>query len=198
MIPEDDAKYKEVINILKGLPDVNAPKNFETELMRKIKAGNLEEKLSLWDRIFVPSRLIPSAALAITAVIVLFVMNINSGEIDNPLLVEPRIREDVIANTDAISLEDKYSTPESDIAKKSEREVKRDLVTMDTNIAEFKDELLSKRNKPGFSMGTSVTEASFIDKKGLNFRQVNLNEEEKVIVNQLKERIESLFKKSKN
>ena len=186
MIPEDDAKYKDVISILKGLPDVNVPKNFETELMRKINAGNLERKLSLWDRIFVPSRLIPSAALAVTAVIILFVMNINSGEIDNPLLVEPRIREDVVANTDAISLE-----------KKSESDAKRDLVTKDTNVPELNDELLPKRNKTGFSLETSINGASFIDKRGLNFRQVNLNEEEKLMVNRLKERVKSLFIKSK-
>jgi len=46
-------------------------------------------------------------------------------------------------------------------------------------------------------MKTSPTAASFIDKKGLNFRQVNLNEKEKMIVNQMKERIQSLLKSAK-
>jgi len=214
----DDIKYKEVINILKGLPEVNSPENFETELMRKINAGNFEKRLSLWDKIFLPSRLIPSAALAVTTVIILFVMNINSGEIDNPLLIEPRVREDVFANhTESISLENKYSisAPKQDMQDevKEDRNKERtkssspegfksgneiSLIREDSNIADLDiDDLLSNRNSTGFLMKKSTTAASFIVKKGLNFRQVNLNEEEKKIVNQLKERIKSLLKSRK-
>ena len=214
---EDDVKYKELINVLKSLPEVNAPKNFETTLMHRINTGNFKAKLSLWDKIFLPSRFIPSAALAVTAVIILFVMNINSGDIDNPLLIEPRIREDIFANIERISFEDRYSIPVSktDGKKKAEeyrntekvrsisseeiKSRKENIITDDTNVAELKvDKLQSKRNEAGFSKETSVTAASFIDKRGLNFRQINLNEEEKIIVNRLKERVKSLFKKSKN
>jgi hypothetical protein len=215
---EDDIKYRDVIKMLKGLPGVNAPKNFETMLMSRIKAGKTEAPLSLWERIFLPSRLIPSAALAVTAVIILFVMNINSDEIENPLLVEPRVREDIYANTRDISFEDKYSSPvpktleknKANEIKKEEKskslffdeiesDAEKSLITEDTNIIELDiEELLSKRNKAGFSMESSVMAVSFIDKKGLNFKQINLNEEERIALNQLKERMKSLFKKGKN
>jgi len=205
----DDIKYKEVINILKGLPEVNAPGNFETELMRKINTGSFEKRLSLWDKIFLPSRLIPSAALTVTTVIILFVMNIDSEEIENPLIVEPRVREDIFENnTESFSLENKYSAPVPKQSVQDESKAVRDEERSESSSPkEFKsgkginltseDTNIAHRNTPGFLMKTSPTAASFIDKKGLNFRQVNLNEKEKMIVNQLKERIKSLLKSAK-
>ncbi|HLG32774.1 MAG TPA: hypothetical protein VI362_07015, partial [Ignavibacteriaceae bacterium] len=43
-----------------------------------------------------PSRLIPSAGLAAAAMIIFFMITLSPEEMDNPFLIEPKIREDII------------------------------------------------------------------------------------------------------
>ena len=65
---------EKVTRLLKDLPKINAPSNFETELSRRInQEGQRKEKTSWFDKIFSP-KLIPSAALAVTVVIILFLL----------------------------------------------------------------------------------------------------------------------------
>ena len=99
----EEKKYEDVIKALKGLKKVNAPENFEADLKRRINSEKFSEKerKSFWENIFVPARLIPSLGLVAVAVIIFFVVDTNSEEMDNPFLIEPRVREDIIAVTDA-------------------------------------------------------------------------------------------------
>jgi hypothetical protein len=92
---DDEKKYTDVIQKLKDLKKIDAPDYFEADLKRKLAEETPEEK-SFWDKILLPSRLIPSAGLAAAAVILFFVININSEEMDNPFLIEPKLREDII------------------------------------------------------------------------------------------------------
>lgn len=94
---EKSQQYSEIIRTLKGLQKVKAPANFEADLMRRINSGKYEKERSFWEKLLLPSRFIPSAALGIAAVIVFFVLNMNSAPVENPLLMAPRVREDVIA-----------------------------------------------------------------------------------------------------
>jgi hypothetical protein len=98
----EEKKYEDVIKALKGLKKVNAPENFEADLKRRINSEKFSEKeqKSFWKNIFVPARLIPSLGLVAAAVIIFFVVDTNSEEMDNPFLIEPRVREDIIAVTD--------------------------------------------------------------------------------------------------
>jgi hypothetical protein len=98
-----EKKYEDVIKALKGLKKVNAPENFEADLKRRINSEKFPEKerKSFWENIFVPGRLIPSLGLVAAAVIIFFVVDTNSEEMDNPFLIEPRVREDIIAITDS-------------------------------------------------------------------------------------------------
>ena len=98
----DGKKYEDVIKALKGLKKINAPENFEADLKRKINSEKFSEKerKGFWENIFVPARLIPSLGLVAAAVIIFFVVDTNSEEMDNPFLIEPRVREDIIAVTD--------------------------------------------------------------------------------------------------
>ena len=41
---EEEKTYKKLLDDLKNLPKVDAPKNFETELLRKINSSELEKK----------------------------------------------------------------------------------------------------------------------------------------------------------
>jgi hypothetical protein len=98
----DEKKYEDVIKALKGLKKINATENFEADLKRKINSEKFSEKerKGFWENIFVPARLIPSLGLVAAAVIIFFVIDTNSEEMDNPFLIEPRVREDIIAVTD--------------------------------------------------------------------------------------------------
>ena len=98
----EEKKYEDVIKALKGLKKVNAPENFEADLKRRINSEKFskKERKSFWENIFVPAKLIPSLGLVAAAVIIFFVVETNSEEMDNPFLIEPRVREDIIAVTD--------------------------------------------------------------------------------------------------
>jgi hypothetical protein len=184
---DDELKYKDVIDSLKGLQKVNAPANFETDLTRRINAIGSEEKGDFWKRFFVPSKLIPSAALAVSAVVLLFVFDTNNDN-ENPLLMNPRVRTDVIS-TDDIS-EVHLSPGQNSSKHQSEK-------SLGSNSDKFRDEKTykdSNKRNPGLSF--SGVEYS-IDKNGLNFRQVNLSQEERESLIRVKSRFIKLIKNGK-
>ena len=182
---DDELKYKNVISTLKNLPEVNAPSNFEADLMRRINSGNYEiEKQSFWKKIFLPARLIPSAALAVGAVILLFFLNINSDENENPLLADPKIRQDIIQTEDFSNV---------DLNSQTEKKSSKDL-----KIQGYKNQVPDSGFRDNYDE-LSFSNADFsINKSGLNFRQVNLTEEEQHRLNELKEHFKTLLKNSKN
>jgi hypothetical protein len=186
---DDELRYKNVIDALKGLQGVKAPKNFEADLMRRINSEKFEEKRqSFWEKMFLPSRLVPSAGLAVAAVLLLFVININSDEVENPLLMEPKVREDMIEAKDV-----------SDIPITVQEEIPGEtrLGSADSNIAEFRDEVSVNGSRESKTNSFAATGFA-IDKEGLNFRQVNLSEEEKQRLNELKHHFKMLLKNSEN
>jgi len=138
---DDEVHYINIITLLKQLPKVTAPPNFESDLMRRINSGNFQEnyRSRWWDKLFLPSRLIPAAAFALSILAVFYFLNFNSVEHENPFLAKPKIRETV---------------SEASIA------------------GSFK-----------------------INKEGLNFLQIRLNEAERAKINKLKEQIKDYFKK---
>ena len=187
---DDELRYKNVIDALKGLQGVKAPKNFEADLMRRINSEKFEEKRqSFWEKIFLPSRLIPSAGLAVAAVLLLFVININSDEVENPLLMEPKVREDMIEAKDV-----------SDIPMTVQEEIPGEtrLGSADSNLAEFRDEISISGSRERSKTNSFAATGFAIDKEGLNFRQVNLSEEEKQRLNELKHHFKMLLKNSEN
>jgi hypothetical protein len=187
---DDELRYKNVIDALKGLQGVKAPKNFEADLMRRINSEKFEEKRqSFWEKIFLPSRLVPSAGLAVAAVLLLFVININSDEVENPLLMEPRVREDMIEAKDV-----------SDIPMTVQEEIPGEtrLGSADSNLAEFRDEISISGSREKSRTNSFAATGFGIDKEGLNFRQVNLSEEEKQRLNELKHHFKMLLKNSEN
>lgn len=187
---DDELRYKNVIDALKGLTEVKAPKNFEADLMRRINSEKFEEKRqSFWEKIFLPSRLVPSAGLAVAAVLLLFVININSDEVENPLLMEPKVREDMIEAKDV-----------SDIPMTVQEEIPGEtrLGSADSNLAEFRDEISISGSRERSKTNSFAATGFAIDKEGLNFRQVNLSEEEKQRLNELKHHFRMLLKNSEN
>lgn len=93
---EEEKTYKKLLDDLKNLPKIDAPKNFETELLRKINSTEPEKKESFWDKLLSPGRLAPAAIAIASAAIIFFVVDINSVEMEDPLNIAPRLREDLV------------------------------------------------------------------------------------------------------
>jgi len=225
----DEKKYEEVIKALKELKQVEAPENFESDLQRRINSEKYpkDEKKNFWQNIFVPSRLIPSLGLIATAVVIFFVVETNSEEMDNPFLIEPRVREDVFVITEFDDLEAKQkelSKQKSDkqnepVLKKRKDEVElkstddimitgQEEVDKTEGLAMEKNEMRDQDVSTGaFSAVVESTETTLtqspqptaqrhvssetvneqgITKDELNFRQVQLNAEQKKAVEELK------------
>ena len=156
MIPiDDDVRYKNIVNLLKQMPKVTAPPNFEPDLMRRINSGNFSDnyKVRWWEYFFLPSRIMATATFVVSIVAVFYFLNFNSVEQDNPFLVKPQIRKSLAQNQGKQLLPAK--TPE---------------------YAE-----------------ASVNGSFKINKEGLNFLHIRLNDVEKAKITRLKEQIRAYF-----
>ena len=201
MIDEKDKEFEGIVRILKGLQQVKAPNNFETNLMRRINAEEFpDEKPESWiSIIFTPKKFIPSAALAIIAIIILFVIKPGSTEIENPFNTRPRVRKDMIATTSQLSEQQKIN---NELKKMVGRDKIKDTLKRKQEIAkngsqnnnenEFQTD---EQNSPGFEVVSSPDFYS-IDKSGLNFRQVNLSRSERIELNRLKENLIQFMKEN--
>ena len=198
---DDEFRYKNVINTLKSIQEVKAPQNFEADLMRRINSEKFKGNQNFWQKVLIPSRLVPSAALAVAAIILLFFFNISSEDSENPLLVEPKVREDVIAteNISEVPLNEGSPSEKLSDMKKNTVEQRQKLeqsrtATEDSSVAMFRSNSSLKMNdKPQFTVA-----GYSIDKGGLNFRQVNLSKEEQKQLRELREHFRTLLKHKNN
>ena len=243
----DEKKYKDVIKELKGLQEVKAPANFEADLLRRINSEKFSkrEKKSFWQNIFVPAKLIPSLGLVAASIVIFFVVDTNSEEMDNPFLIEPRVREDVFVINEYEELEQKQeerskqkSVKEIKPEKKNEPDLgkRRD----ESELKSSGDKMITGREKSGETDGLldekdipedqdlnagayATAESTIVDslatpqpmtatvtsselvtgqaitKEELNFRQVQLTEEEQNTVNELKiQQVQSVKKANKS
>lgn len=236
----DEKKYEDVIKTLKGLQEVKAPVNFEANLQRKINSEKFqnEEKKSFWENIFIPTRLIPSLGLIATAILIIFVVETNSEEIDNPFLIQPKLREDLGKVSDYRSSGSrdeefgKEKTVIKDVPVTEERKKENELKASDDKMMRSdessgkmegmsveKNYALDQNAAESFetvvdsvSVASNIVEvnaptaivknkidstAGQISKDELNFRQIQLTEEQQKVVNELKDQVQSLNKSNK-
>lgn len=240
----DEKKYEDVIKALKGLQEVKAPANFEADLNRRINQEKFskKEKKTFWENIFLPSRLIPSLGLVAVAVVMFFVVDTNSEEMDNPFLIEPRMREDVFAVTEFEEVEKKQEELSKQKSLKKEMPVIEqknnegqlrsaeskttedkmisgrdkldgdDILTDEKDVAqeqgltsgaysEVESTLTTANESPQPTVptgtGSEMVTGQAITKEELNFRQVQLTEEEQKNVNELKMQVQSANKTDK-
>ena len=157
MIPIDDKLHNlNTINILRQLPKVTAPPNFESDLMRRINSGNFKENFNAqwWEKLFLPSRFIPVTVFALSIFAVFYFLTFNSIQQENPFLAKPKIRITVSKTSDKQSFYPK--------------------------LPEYSE--------------ASINGSIKINKEGLNFLQIRLNDAEKAKINRLKEQIKDYFK----
>jgi hypothetical protein len=215
---DDEKKYDDLIKTLKSLQQVKAPPNFEAELKRRMNAEKYvtEEKKS-FKRFFAPSRLVPSFGFAAAAIVIFFMVSTNSEEADNPFLMEPKVREDMILISDT----DDLNIPESNLKKESEV-IEGDVIAEKKNEGirreRFDEEkssdekLIAGRNELALTETTMIDEMESvptedvsvpaatglaIEKSGLNFRQINPTQKEQEEILELKKKAQILKKNNK-
>lgn len=157
----EEERNKKLLDDLKNLPKVDAPKNFETELWRKINSSEETNKVSFWEKIFTPGKIAPAAIALASAVVIFFVVDVNSEQMEDPLTIEPRLREDfnvVAAN---------YNVP-AEIEKKSTRQK--------NNIIPRSDKVLTRRKGEAEQHTNSLSTDVQTDKKMLSDENPELNE----------------------
>jgi len=243
----DEKKYEDIIKSLKGLQQVKPPENFEADLQRRINSEKFskKEKKSFWQNIFVPAKLIPSLGLVAAAVVIFFVVDTNSEEMDNPFLIEPRVREDVFAVTELEEVQQKQEEVSKEKSLKKDEPVKKKEPVLEkrrdeSGLRSSEDKMITGREKSGDVEGLldekdvpddkeivsgayAVAESTIVDslmapqpttatvtnselvtgqaitKEELNFRQVQLTEEEQKTVNELKiQQVQSVEKTNKS
>ena len=215
---DDEKKYDDLIKTLKGLQQVKAPPNFEADLKRRLNVEKYakDEKRTI-KRFFAPSRLVPSFGLAAAVIVMFLIVSTNSEEADNPFLMEPKIREDMILISDT----DDLNIPIDNLSKKSEvieEKViadKKDKGMRRENFVENKssdESLIAGKNELALTETTMISETESvateelsapmatglaIEKSGLNFRQVNPTQKEQEEILELKKKVQILKKNEK-
>ena len=169
----DENKYKNISKTLGELQKVSAPPNFEANLMRKIRSGKIDKKETGFGKLFLPNRLIPSLGLIAVAIVIFFVVDVNSEKMENPLLMDPRVREDIVAVSDDSGMneiqeeinkqeavDEKKAVEEPTVKKKDERRDQSLRKETSGRIMEMQDaDKMTSGEKSGQSMeGLSKTE----------------------------------------
>lgn len=212
MNPDDDIEYRDVIKTLNQLQKVKARKGFEADLMRRINSEETDAPELSGRTLFDLSRLVPAAALAVTAVLLIFVLDHSGVTQDNPLNTAPRERQEVTAyaQKDNISQERKALKTEGNAVRQDIAGIQKDradeaeskpAVKSDQNLK--RSGTLSDKGMTGKKTGgEQFITAKFnsdritnypVSKAGLNFRQINLSNEQKMELDQMKEKLETMF-----
>ncbi|GBD86895.1 hypothetical protein BMS3Abin03_00819 [bacterium BMS3Abin03] len=207
----NEKKYEDVIKTLKGLQQVKASPNFEAGLKRRLNEEKYSKEESFVKKFFVPSKLIISFGLA-AALIMFFVFNPFADETENPFMMQPKVRENMIVvdydmNTGMI---DKKSLKNEEKMKRSDAEEEKDEMKMSEAPLMEKSLVEGEEPAPPESTVTDTeTEVAATDemtappratgfairKSGLNFRQVKPTQEEQKEIQMLKKKIQVVQKK---
>ena len=202
---EDDSKFIGVINTLKKLNKIEAPPNFEEDLFVKISQTPNEEKISFIDRILTPARLVPTAGLAATIILLFFLTNIfvPAAE-ENPLLANPRVRGDVVAtNTSNTTTTENTSTPKNnnDVFTETENKTlneETDKTSIDNpNLGIRITGQPSPANYYNNGILTSVSPNGSIDKTGLDYKQIYLQRLQRAQIELLRKKMEEMQRNSR-
>jgi hypothetical protein len=188
---------EEISRMLKGLQKIKAPANFETKLSRRIDEIDKKiEKENWFDKIFSP-KLVPSAALVVTAVIVILVLRNGGTEIEDSFQVQPKLREDKIfmlykpsiVSNEASDISEKSTRPEEYIASSENELEERTLYRTDTNSSLTRSYRLSSEQRISVTPINYQLDHAIIETGGLNYKVVRLDDEERKQIEFLREKI---------
>lgn len=185
----DNEEFENVRKILKSLQQVKAPVNFEAKLFQKIDSAEFssaERKENFWKKIFSKSTLIPSAALAVIAVIILYVVNLQPIKKENPFAITPRLRNDVTVTDPFLS--------GSGLKKTTQKGEQTSALENNSSQEAKANNYSSLDRQSQYAPNLNVVAAGLITKSGLNFRHICPTAKEKKEIYELKKRLEAFFK----
>lgn len=187
---------KQLLDDLKNLPQISAPADFEEELWKKIYSKP-EKKITFWQKIFSVNKFIPATATLAVLIIIFFLLNNNSSDYEDPFMIEPPVRTDIIT----VSNEDNEVTNMIEQKQKAEQQEWKStqLSRKSTEENSIAPEIDSS-SKDKAEMPTSVSQApavindqveSGIEKEELNFMKRTVTEQEKQEILELKKKIKA-------
>lgn len=182
---EGDNRFEKVTRLLKNLSKVNAPSNFENELIKRINQGEQTEKKESWFYKVLSPKLVPSAALAITAVIILFLLKENSSDAEDPFQMIPKLREDKIVQKELSgNVLDKVSTDETNNQNQPNKSKERD-----SNLTETSSFGNASIERISVTASNYLPDQAVIKSGGLNYKIIRLGGEERKMIEMLREKI---------
>ncbi len=98
---EEERQYKDVIEVLKELPRIKAPDNFEYNLMTRITNNNFKTSSLRENQFTLFGFLKPGLAVAATAILIFFVVNYQQSDTENPFFSAPEKRTEFTDSRDA-------------------------------------------------------------------------------------------------
>ncbi len=164
---------KKLLDDLKNLPRVDAPKDFETGLWRKINATEEEKKTGFWDKLLSPGKLAPAAIAVASAVIIFFVIDVTPEQMEDPLSIKPRLRDDfVIVETINVKQVEKVKKIVTKTEKKNELKNENQLRTENQPIDKLEKQDISN----------SLDKESYTNKGSEQFKLSEADSNEKIAV----------------
>jgi hypothetical protein len=169
-------------------------------------------------------RFVPSIAIGTAVILIFLIMNLNQGNYNNPLLTDPKVREDIISSanlpfgqagsfSNQIVTELKKKKESLDVERKPGNENDRSKGNFAGKQSGLPSGVLSSPNKSNSlirragiqsdqstfrlkKMSASMQNTMIINRSGLNFRQVNIVPAERIKVMELKHKMEMLFRRT--
>ncbi|MCJ7554693.1 MAG: hypothetical protein MUO34_12515 [Ignavibacteriaceae bacterium] len=203
----DENKYKNLIDDLKNLKKIEAPVGFEHKLWNKINSRETVKERSLWSKISI--RLVPATAVLATAVALFIIIDNNAYEYQDPFLIEPEERKDIVefSSEDITLLKSEGEQPKEQLQEKSSvRFRKKEVETPQVLSVETELGIVGRSGKDEDSVTPELptVASSMADEvdgneglaapapsvqQNLNFRQIQLSKEEQREVIELKNKI---------
>lgn len=95
---DNNRENNEIKRLLGGMPKIEAPENFEYNLMVKINNGSFDLKTEKPRFSFVYQRLVPASAAVFTIFVLFFIYGLDESSVDTMLVVDPAVEDDAVAS----------------------------------------------------------------------------------------------------
>lgn len=93
----NDDEYNHVIKLLKDLPKINAPENFQYNLNVKIENQHFDLNTKEFQPIL-PWKFVVPASSAVAMVVLFFTFFVESENLENPFHIQPKLRNEITSN----------------------------------------------------------------------------------------------------
>lgn len=198
---EEDNNYQKVTRLLKDLPKINAPTNFETELTRRINLSEQRKEREYWfDKIFSP-RFVPTVALTATAAIIFLLLSSRSVEAEDPFRIDPPLREEKVvklsevklaADERNVSAQERKKVNEKPAEGMTEKEEAKGKSRWEDSI--LKEPIVSEQqaslDKIDVTTSAYRPNQAVVIAGGLNYKMVRSSNEDRKLIEMLRQKIE--------